>query len=177
MTTINEKKYGAHDVGQLVSYNSESGTLCWSANHPTHSKRGKPIGSTSHGYITFRLLGGHAAGHRVAWLLHFGEWPSGHIDHVNGIRSDNRIANLRDVTPYANARNKPSILVGRMVGAVRDGDEWSAVILKYAQTVEVGRFSTSKEASEAAKHEQQKVKKPMRPRPQVRQLQRGGKKF
>lgn len=34
-------------------------------------------------------------GHRVCWLLHYGEWPAQEIDHVNHIRDDNRIDNLR----------------------------------------------------------------------------------
>ena len=44
--------------------------------------------------------------HRVAWALHHGEWPSDHIDHINGIKFDNRIVNLRVVTNAENMRNK-----------------------------------------------------------------------
>ena len=45
-------------------------------------------------------------GHRVVWQMVYGEIPSGmEIDHINGNRSDNRIENLRIVTPTENARN------------------------------------------------------------------------
>lgn len=43
--------------------------------------------------------------HRLAWFLVNGSWPKGEIDHINGNREDNRIANLRDVTRTENARN------------------------------------------------------------------------
>ena len=44
--------------------------------------------------------------HRVIWAMVYGEWPSNHIDHINGITDDNRIVNLRVVTNQENMRNK-----------------------------------------------------------------------
>lgn len=44
--------------------------------------------------------------HRIIWALFYGEWPSGSIDHINGIKDDNRIENLRVVTVIENARNQ-----------------------------------------------------------------------
>lgn len=46
--------------------------------------------------------------HRVIWLMHCGTWPSMDLDHINGIRSDNRIGNLREVTMAQNCWNKAS---------------------------------------------------------------------
>lgn len=43
--------------------------------------------------------------HRIAWILFYGSPPKGEIDHINGDRSDNRIANLRDVSRSENCRN------------------------------------------------------------------------
>ena len=34
-----------------------------------------------------------------------GKWPNGEVDHINGIRDDNRWCNLRDVTKSENQRN------------------------------------------------------------------------
>ena len=43
--------------------------------------------------------------HRLAWLLHYGEWPKRQVDHIDGDRTNNRAANLRDVGHTANAQN------------------------------------------------------------------------
>lgn len=43
--------------------------------------------------------------HRLAWLYMTGEWPVGEVDHLNGVRTDNRWANLRDVSKLANHQN------------------------------------------------------------------------
>lgn len=42
--------------------------------------------------------------HRVIWLMHYGEVPE-FLDHINGIRTDNRIENLRPATKYQNICN------------------------------------------------------------------------
>lgn len=43
--------------------------------------------------------------HRVIWAIHTGAWPDDHIDHINGVRDDNRIDNLRAVSHAENQKN------------------------------------------------------------------------
>jgi hypothetical protein len=57
------------------------------------------------GYIRARISGNDFYAHRLAWLYQYGQWPNGHIDHINGVRKDNRIQNLRVVSPSENSRN------------------------------------------------------------------------
>jgi len=52
------------------------------------------------GYVCYKM-----SAHRVAWFLHYGKWPKGFIDHINGNRHDNRIDNLRDINPKDNCKN------------------------------------------------------------------------
>ena len=50
--------------------------------------------------------------HRLAWLMAYGVWPSGDIDHINGDRQDNRLCNLRDVSHSRNLFNRQAPSVG-----------------------------------------------------------------
>jgi hypothetical protein len=59
----------------------------------------------SHGYLQGRVNGVLVLAHRAAWALHYGTWPDGQIDHINGQRDDNRLENLRIVSATDNARN------------------------------------------------------------------------
>jgi hypothetical protein len=43
-------------------------------------------------------------GHRLAWLYAYGYFPK-YVDHINGIKSDNRLCNLREATNQQNAFN------------------------------------------------------------------------
>ncbi len=58
------------------------------------------------GYLAVRVFGKAYKVHRVIWAFHYGEWPSGQIDHINGDTTDNRIENLRCVDNVENGRNR-----------------------------------------------------------------------
>jgi hypothetical protein len=60
------------------------------------------------GYVRVKYNGKTCSVHRLVWEHVHGPIPDGmHIDHINGVKSDNRIANLRLVTPSQNAQNRP----------------------------------------------------------------------
>lgn len=62
---------------------------------------GSPIGA---GYIEFGFGSHRMLAHRVIWKLMTGEDPQD-VDHINGDPSDNRFANLRNVSHQDNGRN------------------------------------------------------------------------
>lgn len=138
----------------LYSYNSSTGILVWKNKKNAHSHI--TIGSEishrdNNGYIRVHLGKRLYLGHRVAWALHFGEWPNGLIDHINGNRSDNRIENLRIVSDRENGWNKDIHRKGAIVGAFYDRKRglWRSCININGKGIHLGRFSTQEEAHTA----------------------------
>ena len=69
---------------------------------------GKQTFNTKHsyGYLVGTIKSKSLRAHIVAFALHYGKWPTKDIDHINGIKTDNRIQNLRESTAQENAKNK-----------------------------------------------------------------------
>ena len=83
--------------------------------------------------------------HRLIWFFVHGEMPSGVIDHINHNRIDNRIENLRDVSPIDNSRNR----LGhnrKIMGVNKIGNKWSVTIGVKNKNTYLGLYETYKEA-------------------------------
>ena len=81
------------DTSYLEKWNVRwAGTIAGTANSRT-------------GEIVLRFGKKDLKAHRLAWLICYGEWPPGFLDHINGNVADNRIANLRAATPSQNVMN------------------------------------------------------------------------
>jgi len=89
-----------HYVKVFYAYDPSTGML-------QRKKGGKPISvkPSANGYLRVSVGNKRFYQHRVAWLLYYGAWPKGQVDHINGDRTDNRIDNLRDVSHTMNAQN------------------------------------------------------------------------
>jgi len=91
---------------QYLQYTPETGDFIWVKNLGKKIKQGKVAGSfDKDGYVVVVFKTKVYKSHRLAWYLYYGKWPTGQIDHINGIRNDNRIINLRDVTSQGNNLN------------------------------------------------------------------------
>lgn len=88
--------------------------------------------------------------HRLAWFWVHGEWPPQDIDHINGNRGDNRIANLRLATRSDNCRNMAPRRNkrGRLLGANfhKPTNKWAAQIRYDGKAHWLGVFDTEEEA-------------------------------
>ncbi len=137
----------------LVSYDPNTGALTW-------KKTGKPAFSTpsGHGYLSGKAPKAHGGqtvyAHRAAFAITYGYWPD-QIDHINGKTSDNRDANLREVSCGENQKNTKLYSTNRsgFPGVVWDEENgmWRAVICVSKRQVHLGRFVLKSDAVAARK--------------------------
>lgn len=156
------------DVRDLFEYLPGSGQLVWRPRPLHHFKDasyqsrwndkfvGKSAGSLSGSvrYLRITFAGRTYLAHRLIWLHVYGVWPNGEIDHINGDRTDNRLANLRLVDHCANARNAalPSHNTSGVIGVSYDArdDLWHAYIgIGAGSRKSLGYFKTKSEACAA----------------------------
>jgi hypothetical protein len=105
------------------------------------------------GYLTIAVMGKQHRAHRLAWLYHYGCWPTNDIDHINQIKDDNRIANLRDVTKSLNHLNR-----GEPKGyIVTPAGTYRVRITHNRRTVLVGTYKTIEEAQQAYLNAKQSI--------------------
>lgn len=96
-------------VKDNMIYDPLTGNIWWSKSCGKR-RLDRPIGSLDgRGYLQVMTPHGNLKLHRIAWFLYYEFWPLGkHIDHVNGVKTDNRILNLRLATNKQNLLNSKS---------------------------------------------------------------------
>ena len=144
----------AERLGEVLAYEPDTGIFRWRIRPSNRVKVGAVAGrSNGNGYTRICIDGVNHYAHRLAWLAVHGKHPAGEVDHRNGNRADNRIANLRVGTHAQNAQNQP-LRVTNTSG--RDGVSWSkphgkwaAYIVKAGRKKHLGLFECIDRASEA----------------------------
>lgn len=58
------------------------------------------------GYLILKVKTKQFKAHRIVWLLNYGKFPETELDHINRIRSDNRIENLRESNREQQSENR-----------------------------------------------------------------------
>ena len=94
----------------LIIYDELSGLVTW--NKPNLYCRTRYFGDlagnsiSTNGYKQISLNGKRYRTHRAIWLYVTGLWPKDQIDHINGVKTDNRWCNLRQCTNLENQQNR-----------------------------------------------------------------------
>lgn len=143
----------ANYVRERLDYDPATGVFWRKAPSPA---AGRVISYVqSRGYIQISLGKRRFLGHRLAWLLVYGRWPVAEIDHINGDRTDNRIANLREATRQSNqenqrrapSHNRSSGLLGASWS--KKQKRWQSYIGVNGKKRGLGYYATPEEAHEA----------------------------
>jgi hypothetical protein len=127
-------------LSQLFEYDKETGDL---------KLQGKMLKPHPTGYIFVKIPGvGVRPAHRIIWKLIHGKDPDQVIDHIDGNPSNNRIENLRDVSPAKNAQNRVNTKK-KYLGVIIKGRESQAIIGRDKKVYDLGMFDTPEEARDA----------------------------
>ena len=141
-------------VKELLDYCPESGEFFWKVSRRAVKAGDKAGKVNGRGYGTVGIDRKDYQSHRLAWLYVYGEWPDGCIDHVNGIRTDNRISNLRIASSAENAQNRRFSRAGSKCGLIgvawhKQLQRWQAQIKLRGVTKYLGLFDSPEEANAA----------------------------
>lgn len=124
-------------ASELLSYAPESGELRWRVAASNGVKPGDIAGTLGElGYRHVQIGRKRYRAHRLAWLLTHGELPPSGIDHINGDKTDNRLANLRLATQAENLQN---LGVKRNNTSGHPGVSWFKPVGKWRARIVVAR--------------------------------------
>lgn len=145
-----------HDeLRSLLSYEPKTGQFTWLVDRRGGTKAGDVAGYLAQdGYLIISIRQRGYGAHRLAWLYMHGVWPNHFIDHINGVRNDNRIENLRDVTTSVNAENRKRAtrsnqFTGLLGVSYGSKNTWKAAIVVKGKTKNLGYFRSPEAAHQA----------------------------
>lgn len=148
-----QKRFCFHPVTRALQYRLDARKRKLPASEFCMSEKG---------YALVSVNGMIYRAHRVAFKLHHGRDPVGPIDHINHIRADNRVANLRETTTFLNNQGRSCRQSGTgRVGVYFDHkrQKYEAQITYCGFMLNLGRF-TEFQCAVAARLHAEKVMHP-----------------
>ena len=138
---------------EILDYDQETGVFRWKKRTSMSIKVGDIAGRAYKvGYRVIKIKRVLYLAHRLAWLYMKGEWPNEVIDHINGVRDDNRLSNLRSVSRSVNAQNQKKATASNKAGLLgvskKDG-RYRAQITLNKKSTHIGCYDNPIDAYEA----------------------------
>lgn len=152
---------------EVLDYSPEDGLFIWKLKVADKVTVGDEAGSISkqRGYIFIGVDGKHYRAHRLAFFYMTGQWPKEQVDHINGVRTDNRWGNLREATASQNQANRSHTRLNKsgfkgVAEHTENKGRWVAYICHHRKTINLGSFESPKEAHLAYKEAAMKLHGP-----------------
>ena len=138
---------------ELLHYNPRTGLFVRKVRAGNSAPVGTIAGGFNRkGYRIIRVDGRRYLASRLAWFYVHGRWPKDEIDHRNGVRDDNRLANLREASHSENQQNRrkahKSNATG-FLGVSPNEGKFRAQIKINGNRLHLGNFATPQEAHAA----------------------------
>lgn len=158
MARIGVNMLTQNELKQLVHYEPSTGVFTWLQKKPQGRYKENLGWLDSKGYIEICIAQKRLKAHRWAWFYVYGELP-GQIDHINEIKTDNRLCNLRVVTTKQNHENRGAQKnnTSGFKGVTRFQNKWRAQIMHNRKNFYLGVYETAEQASNAYKQKAQEL--------------------
>lgn len=138
---------------RLFRYVEFDGVLFWKCRHNSQINLNKPAGwLQQNGYHGIRVNGVSYKRHRIVWCFFNGDPGEMEVDHINGVKNDDRIENLRLATRTQNQYNRPALVTNKsgFKGVCPHRNKWRAQIQDHnGRNKNLGTFATPEEAAAA----------------------------
>lgn len=153
MAPANKPPLTAERLRELLDYDPKTGRMTWRADRPRMSAGSEAGSPNGRGYVYVSVDGRLYKRARLAWLHVKGAWPEREIDHKNGVKDDDRFANLRHASRSENCRNTRSWSRHGVKGVYLDSRlrirPWRAAICSNGKQRVLGYYATKAEAAAA----------------------------
>ena len=141
---------------ELLRYCPASGVFVWKLTRGPRAVKGSIAGRINNtGYAQIGIYGKRHSSHRLAYLYMTGEFPPNDIDHINGVKDDNRWCNIRAVTRTENLQNRrlPRSNTSGTIGVTwhKGNKMWRALITINRKQILIGYFHIKEDAVSARK--------------------------
>lgn len=137
---------------EQLHYDPESGKFTRLVAASNNVRVGDVAGQKYDGYVRIQVLGVRRMAHCLAWFYMTGNYPTGEIDHRNGIRDDNRWGNLREGDHFINQQNirraRSTSTTGKL-GVSRKKNKFQSSIRVNGKKMHLGTFATADLAHQA----------------------------